>query len=146
MGYAACQEGHSVLFADGIGVINDLSTAQKRGLLKRQLKKYLAPISWYWTKLATYRSTNMEPICSFKSSANGQHAIDGKKGADFRRLSVPDAVANKEPNSDYAVHHPTTILTESVTIRRRRSVFIRRQRCQGSEGILTPKTSTICLL
>jgi DNA replication protein DnaC len=43
LGYAACQEGYSVLFADAISVINDLSAAQKRGLLKRQLKKYLAP-------------------------------------------------------------------------------------------------------
>ena len=32
-----------MLFADAISVINDLSAAQKRGLLKRQLKKYLAP-------------------------------------------------------------------------------------------------------
>ena len=43
LGYAACQEGYAVLFADAISVINDLSTAHKRGLLKRQLKKYLAP-------------------------------------------------------------------------------------------------------
>jgi len=43
LGYAACQEGYSVLFADAISVINDLSAAHKRGLLKRQLKKYLAP-------------------------------------------------------------------------------------------------------
>lgn len=43
LGYAACQEGHSVLFADAISVINDLAAAQKRGLLKRQLRKYLAP-------------------------------------------------------------------------------------------------------
>ena len=43
LGYAACQEGHSVLFADAIGVINDLAAAQKRGLLKRQLRKYLGP-------------------------------------------------------------------------------------------------------
>ena len=43
LGYAACQEGYSVLFADAISVINDLSAAHKRGLLKRQLRKYLAP-------------------------------------------------------------------------------------------------------
>lgn len=43
LGYAACQECRSVLFANAIGVINDLSTAQKRGLLKRQLKQYLRP-------------------------------------------------------------------------------------------------------
>ncbi len=43
LGYAACQEGHAVLFANAISVINDLSAAQKRGLLKRQLKTYLHP-------------------------------------------------------------------------------------------------------
>lgn len=43
LGYAACLEGHSVLFADAIGVINDLSAAQKTGTLKRELKKYLSP-------------------------------------------------------------------------------------------------------
>lgn len=43
LGYAACQEGHSVLFADAISVINDLAAAQKRGLLKRQLRNYLRP-------------------------------------------------------------------------------------------------------
>ena len=43
LGYAACQEGHSVLFTDAISIINDLSAAQKRGLLKRQLKRYLNP-------------------------------------------------------------------------------------------------------
>ena len=42
LGYAACQEGYAVLFADAISVINDLAAAQKRGLLKRQLKRYLA--------------------------------------------------------------------------------------------------------
>jgi len=43
LGYAACQEGHTVLFADAISVINDLSAAQKRGALKGQLKRYLRP-------------------------------------------------------------------------------------------------------
>jgi DNA replication protein DnaC len=43
LGYAACQEGCAVLFANAISVINDLSAAQKRGLLKRQLKVYLRP-------------------------------------------------------------------------------------------------------
>jgi len=43
LGYAACQEGYSVRFANAISVINDLAAAQKRGLLKKQLKKYLLP-------------------------------------------------------------------------------------------------------
>ena len=43
LGYAACLEGHSVLFASAIEVINDLQAAQKNGGLKRELKKYLRP-------------------------------------------------------------------------------------------------------
>ena len=43
LGYAACLEGHAVLFANAISIINDLSAAQKRGDLKRELKKYLRP-------------------------------------------------------------------------------------------------------
>jgi len=43
LGYAACLEGHSVLFANAISVINDLAAAQKTGDLKRQLRKYLRP-------------------------------------------------------------------------------------------------------
>lgn len=43
LGYAACLEGHSVLFADAIAVVNDLTAAQKTGSLKRAIKKYLRP-------------------------------------------------------------------------------------------------------
>jgi DNA replication protein DnaC len=43
LGYAACLAGHAVLFANAISVINDLAAAQKRGDLKRELKKYLHP-------------------------------------------------------------------------------------------------------
>ena len=43
LGYAACQHGHSVLFANAIDVINTLSAAQTKGMLKTQLKRYLSP-------------------------------------------------------------------------------------------------------
>ena len=43
LGYAACLEGYSVLFADAIAVVNDLTAAQKAGSLKRAIKKYLRP-------------------------------------------------------------------------------------------------------
>ena len=43
LGYAACLEGYSVLFADAIAVVNDLTAAQQAGQLKRALKKYLSP-------------------------------------------------------------------------------------------------------
>jgi DNA replication protein DnaC len=43
LGYAACQHGHSVLFANAIDVINTLSAAQTKGALKAELKRYLSP-------------------------------------------------------------------------------------------------------
>lgn len=43
LGYAACLEGHTVLFANAINVLNELSAAQKNGALKTQFRKYLAP-------------------------------------------------------------------------------------------------------
>ncbi len=43
LGYAACLEGHSVLFANAIDVINQLSASQKKSALKSELKKYLRP-------------------------------------------------------------------------------------------------------
>jgi len=43
LGYAACLEGHCVLFANAIDIINNLSAAQKKNSLKSELKKYLRP-------------------------------------------------------------------------------------------------------
>jgi DNA replication protein DnaC len=43
LGYAACLEGYSVLFANAIDVINQLSAAQKKSALKYEIKKYLRP-------------------------------------------------------------------------------------------------------
>ncbi len=43
LGYAACLEGHSVLFAKAIDVVNQLSAAQKKYTLKSELRKYLRP-------------------------------------------------------------------------------------------------------
>lgn len=43
LGYAACQRGHNVLFANAIDVINTLSAAQNNGQLKAALRRYLAP-------------------------------------------------------------------------------------------------------
>lgn len=43
LGYAACQQGHSVLFANAIDVINTLHAAQTKGTLKTELRRYTAP-------------------------------------------------------------------------------------------------------
>ena len=44
LGYAACLQGYSVLFASAIDVINTLATAKSAGRLKLELKKYAKPV------------------------------------------------------------------------------------------------------
>jgi DNA replication protein DnaC len=48
LGYAACQHGYSVLFANAIDAINTLSAAQAHGALKTQLKTLSLACSTYF--------------------------------------------------------------------------------------------------
>ena len=43
LGYAACQKGHSVLFATAVDVINTLAAAQRAGRLSPAMGRYLKP-------------------------------------------------------------------------------------------------------
>ena len=43
LGYAACQKGHSVLFATAVDLINALAAAQRAGRLKTAFGRYLRP-------------------------------------------------------------------------------------------------------
>ena len=43
LGLAACHQGHSVLFASTVDVINTLAGAQATGQLKLELRKYTRP-------------------------------------------------------------------------------------------------------
>src|SRR5713101_5825018 len=43
LGYTACLQGYSVLFASAIDVINTLAAAKSAGRLKQELKKYTKP-------------------------------------------------------------------------------------------------------
>jgi DNA replication protein DnaC len=43
LGYAACQRGMSVLFANAIDVVNALSATQLKGTLKAELRRYTTP-------------------------------------------------------------------------------------------------------
>ena len=43
LGYAACQKGHSVLFATAVDLINTLAAARNAGRLKPALGRYLRP-------------------------------------------------------------------------------------------------------
>ena len=43
LGHAACLNGHSVLFATAVDIINTLAAAQSAGRLKREFHRYLKP-------------------------------------------------------------------------------------------------------
>ena len=43
IGYAACLQGHSVLFSSAVDIINTLATAHATHQLKRTLRRYLSP-------------------------------------------------------------------------------------------------------
>ena len=43
LGYQACLKGNTVLFTSAIDSINNLISSQKKGQLKKELKKYLKP-------------------------------------------------------------------------------------------------------
>jgi DNA replication protein DnaC len=43
LGYAACRNGHTVLFTTAVDIINTLAAAQAAGRLKRELARYLKP-------------------------------------------------------------------------------------------------------
>ena len=43
LGAAACQNGHTVLFATAVDIINTLAAAQSAGRLKREFQRYLKP-------------------------------------------------------------------------------------------------------
>jgi DNA replication protein DnaC len=43
LGYTACLQGHAVLFASAIDIINTLAAAKSAGRLKQEIKKYAKP-------------------------------------------------------------------------------------------------------
>ena len=51
LGYQACLKTHTVLFASAIDVVNNLVAAQRAGLLKQELKRYLKPSLLYIDEL-----------------------------------------------------------------------------------------------
>ncbi len=51
LGYQACLKTHTVLFTSAIDAVNNLVAAQRAGLLKQELKKYLKPRLLYLDEL-----------------------------------------------------------------------------------------------
>lgn len=51
LGYQTCLKTHTVLFTSAIDAVNNLVAAQRAGLLKQELKKYLKPKLLYLDEL-----------------------------------------------------------------------------------------------
>ena len=68
LGYTACLQGYSVLFASAIDVINTLAAAKSAGRLKRNSRNTPNPPCSSSTNSATCPLTRRAPICSSKSS------------------------------------------------------------------------------
>jgi len=51
LGYQACLKTHTVLFTSAIDAVNNMVAAQRAGLLKQELKKYLKPSLLYLDEL-----------------------------------------------------------------------------------------------
>ena len=121
LGYAACQHGYSVLFANAIDVINTLSAAQTKGALKSELKRYLSPALLLLERSAIFPSTSAEPTCSSRSSANATNAVlsslpptkPSNNGATIFNgdSTITSAVL------DRLLHHAETVLIEGSSYR-----------------------------
>ena len=68
LGYAACQQGLSVLFANAIDVVNTLSAAQLKGTLKAELRRYTTPALLILDEVG-HCPTSTARISSSRSSA-----------------------------------------------------------------------------
>ena len=75
LGYAACQRGMSVLFANAIDVVNTLSAAQLKGTLKAELRRYTTPSLLVLLRSAICPSTSTGRVSSSKSSVPDMNAV-----------------------------------------------------------------------
>src|SRR5208282_5264753 len=75
LGYAACQHGYSVLFANAVDAINTLSAAQAQGALKTQLKRYLSPALLVLDEVGYLPIDQHGADLLSKSSANDTNAV-----------------------------------------------------------------------
>lgn len=75
LGYQACLKNNTVLFTSAIDAINNLVAAQRAGLLKQELKKYLNPAVLVMDELGYLPiDKNGADLCS-RLSANGTNEV-----------------------------------------------------------------------
>ena len=122
LGYAACLEGHSVLFANAIGVINDLSAAQKARRSQTRAQEVSSPAGCLsWMKSVICPSISTAPIFSFQviSQRYERGSIILTTNKPFKQW--PSIFNNDSTIAsavlDRLLHHAETIVIEGTSYR-----------------------------
>jgi DNA replication protein DnaC len=121
LGYAACLQGYSVLFASAIDVINTLAAAKSAGRLKAELKKYTKPALLILDELGylPIDKTGADLLFQVISLRYEQGAIIMTSNRAFKEWP---AIFNHDSTLTSAVldrllHHADTIIIEGKSFR-----------------------------
>ena len=121
LGYAACLQGYSVLFASAIDVINTLAAAKSAGRLKAELKKYAKPALLILDELGylPIDKTGADLLCQVISLRYEQGALIITSNRAFKEWPT---IFNHDSTLTSAVldrllHHADTIIIEGKSFR-----------------------------
>jgi len=121
LGYAACQKGHSVLFATAVDVINTLAAAQRAGRLNQALGRYLKPAVLLLDELGylPIDKTGADLLFQIISHRYERGAIVITSNRVFRKW--PEIFNNDATLTsallDRLLHHAETVLIEGKSYR-----------------------------
>src|SRR5438128_2878593 len=151
LGYAACLQGYSVLFASAIDVINTLAAARSAGRLKAELKKYTKPALLILDELGYLPIDKVGADLLFQviSLRYEQGAIILTSNRAFKEWPV---IFNHDSTLTAAVldrllHHADTIIIEGKSFRMKDHIESYTSLPQGSPdpSLVTPASSLLIL-
>ena len=121
LGYAACLQGHSVLFASAIDVINTLAAAKSAGRLKPERKKYPKPALLLLDELGSLPidKTGADLLCQVISLRYEQGAIMVTSNRAFKewpKIFNHDSTLTSAI-LDRLLHHADTVIIEGRSFR-----------------------------
>ncbi|MCP3876822.1 MAG: ATP-binding protein [Sulfitobacter sp.] len=121
LGYAACQKGHSVLFATAVDLINTLAAAQRAGRLKTAFSRYLRPAILVLDELGylPIDKTGADLLFQIISQRYERGSIIVTSNRVFRKW--PEIFNNDSTLTsallDRLLHHAETVLIEGKSYR-----------------------------
>jgi DNA replication protein DnaC len=151
LGYMACLQGYSVLFASAIDVINTLAAAKSAGRLKVDLKKYTKPALLILDELGylPIDKTGADLLFQVISLRYAQGALIITSNRAFKEWS---AIFNHDSPLTSAVldrllHHADTIIIEGKSVRMKDQLESEPALAQSSPaaGGLPPASSCLPL-